>query len=144
MRAYSSGVRIIEGESAAESRRAAREGRPAPREGRNDRHLVSVLERGLQSLERLDGLAVHIEVHVVVNLARLVAHEALERAEPPFQLVEQALHVERFDGDAVLVVGGPTKRRRDVDLDAHVRLLPFSIDTRATRSNSARQYRTAR
>src|SRR4029453_2653210 len=112
MRAYSSGVRIIEGESAAESRPASYEGRRAPREGGNNRHLVSFLERGLQSRERLDGLAVHIEVHVVVNLARLVAHEALERAEPSFQLVEQALHVARPDGGAGLVVGGPRNRRR--------------------------------
>src|SRR4029453_14084583 len=110
MRAYSSGVRIIERESAAESTPGFREGwpapgesRPAPREGWNDRHLVPILERRLQPLERFDGLAVHVEVHVVVDLARLVAHEALEGAEPPFELVEHAFHIARFDGAAALV-----------------------------------------
>src|SRR6266478_2232200 len=65
MRAYSSGVRIIERESTAE------ESRPAPREGWNDRHLVPVLERGLQALERLDRLAVDVDIHVDAHVRLL-------------------------------------------------------------------------
>src|SRR5215510_1663535 len=93
-RVYSSEVRIIEGGSAAGAIRfAPGEGRPAPREGRNDRDLVAVLQRGLQTLKGLDGFAVHVEVHVMMHLARLVAHQPFEAAEPALELVEQAAHV---------------------------------------------------
>src|SRR5262245_58470417 len=89
MRAYSSGVRIIERESRAA---APRQGRPAPRQGRNDRDLVAVLQRGRLPLQRLDGLAVDVEIHVVMYFAFLVAREAFRSAETPLLLVVWAAH----------------------------------------------------
>src|SRR5215468_10897614 len=126
-RVYSSEVRIIEGGSAAGAIRFASgeggpapgEGRPAPREGRNDRDLVAVLQRRLQTLEGLDGFTVHVEVDVMMDLARLVAHQPLEAAEPALELLEQAAHVVCLHGDAVLVIRGPAKGRGDIDVDAH-------------------------
>src|SRR5215467_8560199 len=156
-RAYSSEVRIIEDGSATgairfasgedrpagregqstsregrpaprQGRPAPRQGRPAPRQGRNDRDLVAVLQQRLQTLEGFDGFTVHVEVHVMMDLARLVAHQPLEAAEPALELVEQAAHVARLHGDAVLVVRGPAKGRGDIDVDAHG--LSFSRATR--------------
>src|SRR5215467_1210764 len=67
-RAYSSEVRIIEDGSATgairfasgEDRPAGREGQSTPRQGRNDRDLVAVLQRRLQTLEGFDGFTVHV------------------------------------------------------------------------------------
>src|SRR5215471_15952954 len=142
-RAYSSEVRIIEDGSATGAFRfapgedrpavgeggpAPRQSRPAPRQGRNNRDLVAVLQRRLQTLEGFDGFTVHVEVHMMMDLARLVAHQPLEAAEPTLELVEQAAHVARLHGDAVLVVRGPAKGRGDIDVDAHG--LSFSRATR--------------
>src|SRR5215468_2429038 len=128
-RAYSSEVRIIEDGSATGAIRfASGEDRPAPRQGGNDRDLVAVLQRRLQTLEGFDGFTVHVEVHVMMDLARLVAHQPPEAAEPALELVEQAAHVARLHGDAVLVVRGPAKGRGDIDVDAHG--LSFSRATR--------------
>src|SRR3990172_2508737 len=126
IRAYSSGVRIIVSESApGKGRPAPREGWPAPREGWNDRDLVAILQRRLKPLKRLDALIVHVDVDVVVDVTRLVAHEALEGAESSLELVEQPADVARNDGHAVRVVRGAPKRRRDIDVDAHALLLAF-------------------
>src|SRR5262249_5935781 len=118
--AYSSGVRIIGRGSAPDEgwpapgkhRPAPRrgqasppgEGRPAPFEGWNDRDFVAVLESRLEPLQRLDALVVHVDVDVIVDLARLVAHETLEPAVASLELVEQPAHVARVDRHAVLVV----------------------------------------
>src|SRR5690242_21615114 len=83
-RPNSSGVRIIRPRSDS----PAREGWPAAREGRNNRNLVPILERGLEPLQCFDGLVVHVDVDVVVHLALIVAHQPLERPELLFELVE--------------------------------------------------------
>src|ERR1700693_1574883 len=120
IRAYSSGVRIIVRESAPRNGRPAPcKGWPAPGEGRNDRHLVAILQRRLKPLERLDALVVHVDVDVVVDFAGLVAHEALETAEAPLELIEQPADIARIDRHAVLVVRGAAKRRRDIHVNAH-------------------------
>src|SRR5574341_1364231 len=83
-RASSSAVRIIRPRSpsaARESGPAAREGWPAAREGWNDRDLIAVLERGLEPLQGLDGLVVHVDVDVMVHLTPVVAHQALQATE---------------------------------------------------------------
>src|SRR5882672_6810455 len=72
-RPSSSGVRIIPPRSPS----AAHEGRAAAREGRNNRDFVPVLEHSLEPLQRLDGLVVHVDVHVVMDLTLVVAHQAL-------------------------------------------------------------------
>src|SRR5712691_4339127 len=92
-----------------------------PGEGRNDRDLVPVLQDGAEPVQRFDRLAVHVHVDVIVNLPRLVAHEAFERPEPILELVEQPAHVLRVHGHLVLVVGRPAKGRGYVHLDAHHR-----------------------
>src|SRR6476646_3310764 len=88
----------------AEGKPATREGGPAAREGGNDRDLVPVLQRGVEPLQGLDRLVVHVDVHVVVHLALIVPHEPLQRAELVLQLVEQTFHVRRLDRHAVGVL----------------------------------------
>src|SRR6185437_6383593 len=100
-------------------RTASGEGGPAAREGRNARDLVPVLQRGVEPLQGLDRLVVHVDVHVVVHLALIVPHEPLQRAELVLQLVEQTFHVRRLHRHAVGVLGGATERGGNVDLHTH-------------------------
>ena len=91
----------------------------ATRQRRNDRHLVAVLQRRALALERFDRLAVHVDVHVLMYLAALVAHEPLQATVRGLELIEQPADIDRGDLDAVAVVRGPTKRGRDVDGHGH-------------------------
>src|SRR5207249_1796602 len=93
------------------------------RQGGNDRHLVAVLERCGESVERLDRLAVYVDIDVVVHLAALVAHEPLETSEGLLELVEEPADRLRRRLEAIAVVRRPSERRRDVHGDRHTGLL---------------------
>src|SRR5712691_12365825 len=79
MRENSSALRIIQRDqpSAPPARATCpRRGRACPPgEGGDDRHFVAVLEWRLYALERLDRLAVHVDVDVLEHLALLIPHE---------------------------------------------------------------------
>src|SRR5262249_56465651 len=55
----------------------------------DDRDLVAVLELRGESLERFDRLVVHVDAHVVMYLAALVAHEPLQAAVRRLELVDE-------------------------------------------------------
>jgi len=55
-----------------------------------------------------------------MHLAALVAHQPLQAAVRGLELIEQPAHVVRGELDPIAIVGGPTKRRRDVNRHGHV------------------------
>ena len=68
------------------------------------------LSDGGQPLEVVDGFAVHVDVDVSVDVARLVPHQSPERGEAGLELVEGFPDIIGLDRHAVLVIGGAAER----------------------------------
>ena len=66
-----------------------------------------------QTVEPVDRLAVDVDGHVLVDLAPLVAHEPLQSAVGPLELVEEPADVRRAHVDAVAIA---VARRKGVGI----------------------------
>src|SRR6266508_1465994 len=88
--------------------------RGAAGQRRDDCDLVALLQRGAETAEPVDRLAVHVDGDVLMDLTRFVAHQSLEAAVRALQLVQQRADGGRAHVDPVAIRGRAPERRRNI------------------------------